>query len=111
MDIFKNNRVQLGVALVLFIVIIYFLINYQVKSTLRNEFQKMHMKKQKRLKQEKVRQQRRAQEMETKQTFGDIDSYIDPLVAENEGHHNNEHFDQRLSQDDMLMRDITDGSR
>lgn len=96
--------------LIIFCVILYFLINYQVKSTLHSELKKISDKKKKRQKLAQIRQTKlmeMRQGHEEERNMPDMDSYVDPAekyVDDN----NDDGYDrqQRLNKDDMMMRDI-----
>ncbi len=118
----NDNKAYICIALIVVVVIFYYLIDYQIKSTLRNEIKKIQTKKHKKDKIQKIRQQRAMREMEMRnENQHDMDSYVDPAEKyrddqqhEHDHGHDHEHFHQdraRLSKDDILMRDLADGTR
>ena len=100
-----DKKVYVISAVIVLFVVVYFLINYQVKETLHRELRKLSDRKKKKersllMKQRKMMQMR-------DENRNDMDSYQDPAEGYNENNDNNEHYDnQRLSKDDMLMRDF-----
>lgn len=114
MNNFLNDpKIMAGLAMLVFSVVIYFYINYQVGITLKSELVKM--KKQKQLKMAKQAQMlKRQQYIQSKMGRSEQDSYYDP--AEDGGmRDNNEEDDQedmhqgggqRLTKDNILMRDM-----
>jgi ABC-type nickel/cobalt efflux system permease component RcnA len=115
---FNDNKAYIFILALVILVACYYLVDYQIKSTLRHELKSMHHKKQKKMKLHKIKQQRMAQMMESQKNREqhELDSYIDPAEEqqyENE-QRNREHLhhdNSRLPKDDILMRDLTDGAR
>lgn len=118
---FNDNKAYIFILALVILVACYYLVDYQIKSTLRNELKSMHHKKQKKMKLHQIKQQRLAQMMESQRNREqhEMDSYVDPAEEQQHDHiehaeHEHEHFhrdNSRLSKDDILMRDLTDGTR
>ena len=114
-NLIENNKVYAGIISVVIVIILYYLIDYQIKSTLKQEIKKMQIKKYKRAKHAKMIKNkknassaRRVEETEQQMDQqGDIDSYMDPA----EGYDDNAGNNEKLTKDNMLMRDLVDGMR
>lgn len=129
MSFINDNKVYITVALFVIIVIVYYLIDYQIKNTLFSELRKIGEKKTKKIKLQKIKQQKIAQKMKMKQQYSeehndqenqqqyDMDSYIDPATkytrheeedGDEEQEMRNRMQQERLSKDNIYMRDIMD---
>lgn len=113
MNFLNDPKIMAGLAMLIFSVVIYFYINYQVSATLKVELARM--KKQKQLKMAKQAQMlKRQQYVQSRMGRSDQDSYYDP--AEDAGMQGGEDEDdqgdmhqssgQRLTKDNILMRDM-----
>lgn len=121
MGLLNDNRIYLLFLLVGISVILYFFVTYQAKQVLKHELKKMSEKKQKKqkllhMKQQRLMKMRHMQE--NTQCNRDMDSYIDPnerfgMNDDDEQYldHNDQHERARLSRDDIMQRDLTDGTR
>jgi hypothetical protein len=113
----NDNKTYICIAVLVILVALYYLIDYQIKSTLKNEFKRIQNKKHKKDKLQKIRQQRLMRDMEMRRDVDqhDMDSYVDPAEEQRHEHDDeHEHFHHeraRLSKDDILMRDLADGTR
>jgi hypothetical protein len=116
MSFFNDNKVYIIGAVLIIIIIMYYLIDYQIRTTLWNELKKIGDKKNKKLKIQKIKQQKMAQmkqryvEEQDQEPQYDMDSYVDP--AAKYVRHDEEDDDQmpqeRLSKDNIYMRDLMD---
>lgn len=114
MNFLNDPKIMAGLAMLVFSVVIYFYINYQVGATLKLEFSRM--KKQKALKMAKHAQLlKRQQYVQSKMGRNEQDSYYDPAEdagIQQEGDDDDEQGDmnhggdQRLTKDNILMRDM-----
>jgi len=83
MNFLNDNKVYIGLSVLVFCALLYFYINYQVSVTLKHELSKM--KKQKQLKisqQSQLAKRHQYMQSRTKQTGQDADSYFDPAGEE-----------------------------
>lgn len=101
----NNNKIYLLIGAVIVLLLLYFLLDYQIKLTLKNEMKKISDKKKQIHKKNKLKQIR--MQMKSEQQDG-VDSYIDP--AENYREEEMDERPKRLERDDMLIRDIRDGT-
>lgn len=117
MNFLNDPKVMAGLAVLIFSVVIYFYINYQVSATLKVELARM--KKQKALKMAKQAQiAKRQQYVQSRMSRSDQDSYYDPAddVGMQDGGDEEEDdrgqgdmhqgSGQRLTKDNILMRDM-----
>lgn len=115
MQFLNNNKVYIICIILITIIVLYYFIDYKVKTTLKNELKKMGERKYKKIKLQKLNEQQ-MQQQHNENIQHDIDSYIDPAEryvrnenAENNNENNYEkHESRRLSKDDILMRDLVD---
>jgi len=111
----EDPKILFGLAILIFSVVIYFYINYQIGVTVKAEL--LRIKKHKQLKLAKHAQLKRMQNMKSRMGDKmDQDSYFDP--ADDEGiqdENNDDDYDQddmhndrstRLTKDNILMRDM-----
>lgn len=122
-DFINNNKLAIGIIIILVIAIIAYSIKCFVVSTVRDEIALYHksvMKKNNKIKRlHNQQQQLRAIEQEYKQKqmreqqLNEMDSYMEPVqdVYNNEiFHEEQQQIDNtRLTNDNILMRDINDG--
>jgi hypothetical protein len=128
MNFLNDNKVYIGLSVLVFCALLYFYINYQVSVTLKHELSKMKKQKQLKLNQQSQQSQlaKRHQYMQsrTKQIRQDADSYFDPAGEEAGNYQEEGDFDendqqdqrvpggrdqgqgQRLTKDNILMRDM-----
>lgn len=120
MGILNDNKIYFACLLIVVLVGLYFFVSYQAKQVLKHELKKMAEKKHKKqkllqMKQHRLMQMRQMQE--ERQHNHDMDSYIDPSERYNEQDDEDQHrangggYERaRLSKDDILMRDLADGT-
>ena len=108
-----NTKVFVPIVVIIFLVGLYYFINYRIKSVLKHELKKMSEKKQKKQKDMNEKKKKimevemRKHKNERHQQQMDMDSYIDPAQL----YDNNElemQPKQRLSKNDILMRDLAE---
>lgn len=114
MNFLNDPKIMAGLAVLIFSVVIYFYINYQVSATLKVELARM--KKQKQLKMAKQAQMlKRQQYVQSRMGRSEQDSYYDPAEdggmqggEDDEEDQGNMHqgSGQRLTKDNILMRDM-----
>ena len=104
---FGDKKVYVISAVIVLLVIMYFLINYQVKDTLHRELRKLSDRKKKKQK-TLLMNQKRLMHTRDDENQNDMDSYQDPAERHNEDNENDEYYDkhERLSKNDMGMRDF-----
>jgi hypothetical protein len=111
-NLLNDPKMMIGLGVIVFSVLIYFYVNYQVNIAIKAEFSKM--KKQKQLKIAKQAQlQKRQQRMQERMGRNDQDSYYDPAeenIGEQQEEDNEDMIGQnredRLTKDNILMRDM-----
>lgn len=117
LNILNNGKVYLFCLLVIFLVGLYFFVNYQTKEVLKHELKKMSEKKHKKQKLLQLKHQKLMQLQELQQRQQDrnrdMDSYIDPgeryIEEQAEDRHPGGYERSRLSKEDFMMRDVADG--
>ena len=103
--VFQNeNKIYVGLGVLVFCAVLYYFINYQISSTLKYELHKL--RKQKYLKNQMM-QRKYMQQHDREQ---DVDSYDDPAeeceYEEEEDDSSNARGSSRLNKDNVLMRDM-----
>ena len=132
LNVLNNNLVYIACFVIVAIIGLYFLICWLIRNTVRDELKQMaeHKNKKKKALQIKQRKmleiqqehQRRQQRQHEQDRQQDMDSYIDPAEGYNgnkQQSNDNDESDQlqggysgdRLAKDDIMMRDIADGTR
>lgn len=113
-----NNKVYVGVAIVVFLTILYFFINYRVKNILRHELHKIRERRNKKIRIAQEKNKRSvSQHIKNQQIMTDhaIDSYFDPAENQEQDQDREDDNDdgvvQRLTKDNIGTRDFTDGTR
>lgn len=112
----NDPKIMAGFAILIFSVVIYFYINYQIRATLKTELTRMKKHKQIKLAKQAQIEKRRQYMQERMGGNGDQDSYYDPAEDEGVQNMNDEEDDdhneniqggnQRLTKDNILMRDM-----
>lgn len=113
MNFIEDPKIMMGLAVLVFSVVIYFYINYQIENAVRAEL--VRVKKHKQHKLAKHAQLLKRQQYMQSRSGRDQDSYFDPADEEEMVGGNNEQDDQgdmtrsqphRLTKDNILMRDM-----
>jgi hypothetical protein len=109
MDFLNDPKILTGVAVLIFCIVLYFYINYQISLTLKHELHRM--KKQKQLKINKQQELMYRQQMKSRSGKHDQDSYFDPDDVDMEGDDYEDFLDKkgddaRLTKDNIGMRDM-----
>jgi hypothetical protein len=109
-----NTKLFVPIVMIIFLVALYYFINYKVKSVLKHELKKMGEKKNKKLKDMNEKKQKlmesdmRKQKNERHQQQMDMDSYIDPAQLYDNNELDMQQPKHRLSKNDILMRDLAE---
>ena len=101
------------------IIIMYYLIDYQIRLTIKDELRSMRERKYKKM---KMLKNNKAKSVE-KDTYSkneepshdmnqaDMDSYMDPLQNQGDDFDNHvQHNQKRISKNDIMMRNFVDGT-
>lgn len=99
----SNEKIYLIVALLVFVAIVVYLINYQIRSIVRGELEMMKKKKLKKLHYLKMKKRAIQQDDQA-----GMDSYIDPVNQEQyeDDQYEDNNAPARYSQNDLLQRDL-----
>jgi preprotein translocase subunit SecF len=121
-----SNKIYLSIILVIFIISLYYFVDYKTRSVVKNEL--IEIKKYQLKKQRMYELQMKMQTKQKKQEIQDIDSYVDPVEKfeqreqdqdqeQEQNQDQNQDQDQdyeektnknRLSRHDIMQRDIID---
>lgn len=134
-DKLNNNIIYVVCIIIISLIGLYFLLVWQIRENVRDELKQIMNNRNKKRKILKSKQQKLLQiriKEEEKNMINDhsqdmnqfvqndIDSYIDPAEGYQNDNQNDNEYDQRmssgysgnrLSKDDIMMRDIADGTR
>jgi hypothetical protein len=119
MSFITDNKTYIICITIAIIIIVYFLIDYQIKNTLIKELQRIRGEKHKKIKIQRIKQQRMQKKTHTEQpkkntvekfNQHDMDSYVDPAEKNIDREYGDEDdrngFNEKLSKDNIYMRDM-----